>query len=72
MFCLKLYIFVDELFVESFRPGNFAIGFAAVRFFVFYLPCGVGSGKLIFNGIGKLTCIAGCNIHQEKDACSQP
>ena len=55
-----------------FSPRQFCDWFVAVCFFVFYLPCGVGSGKLIFNGIGKLTCIAGCNIHQEKDACSQP
>ena len=71
-FVWSCIFFVDELFVESFRPGNFVIGFVAVFFFVLYLPCGVGTGKLIFNGIGKLTCITGCNIHQEKDACSQP
>ena len=72
MFCLKLYIFCGWVVCWIFSPRQFCDWFCCCVFFVLYLPCRVGTGKLIFNGIGKLTCITGCNIHQEKDACSQP
>ena len=67
-----VYFLWMSCLLNLFAPAILWLVLLLCFFLVLYLPCGVGTGKLIFNGIGKLTCITGCNIHQEKDACSQP